>query len=68
MSIKLHKECKKRLIQKIAEQLPGITIRNELFIDPKPAILFYLTESVLPKREKIKEELEKYITNLPHKN
>ena len=68
MSIKLHKECKKRLIQKIAEQLPSITIRNELFIDPKSAILFYLTESVFPKREKIKEELKKYITNLPHKN
>ena len=61
MSIKLHKECKKRLIQKIAEQLPSITVRNKLFIDPKSALLFQLAESVPPERGKIKEELEKNI-------
>lgn len=68
MSIKLHKECKKRLIQKIAEQLPSITVRNKLFIDPKSALLFQLAESVPPERGKIKEELEKYISESPVSN
>lgn len=65
MALDLHAKCKERLVEKIAEQLPNISVQNNMFIDRKSAILLVLAESVLPERGPAKDKLEQYIGEAP---
>lgn len=63
--MELHQECKKRLIEVLTEQLPKITVNNQMFLDRRSAILLVFAEEIIPKTGPIKKQLESFIGELP---
>jgi len=65
MPIKLHPDCKKRIIEIISEQLPNIVVNNKVFLDRKTSYLLFLVENALPAKGAVKNQSEKYIGEFP---
>lgn len=65
MSLNLHADCKKRLIEVIAEQLPKITVSKNMFLDRKSTMHLFLAESVIPDKGEVKHKLEEFVDEAP---
>ena len=65
MSLGLHNNCKARLKEVLIETLPNIVVTNNMFIQRETANKLYSTDSILPRNQKIRNELEKYIGESP---
>ncbi|MDH3975512.1 MAG: HEPN domain-containing protein [Deltaproteobacteria bacterium] len=65
MTLKLHKDCKKRLKQKLEQQLVTIDVTNNQFIDRKSTNGFITAEEALPKHGHVKDQLESFIGEWP---
>jgi hypothetical protein len=64
MSLNLHPECKKRIIEILSEQLPNVRIRNKMFLEIESAYDgLSIAEQALPQN--IKNQLEQYISENP---
>lgn len=65
MTIELHTECKKRILEIVTEQLPHVIVNNNMFLDRKSSYRLFLAEDSLPKKGALKNQLEKYIGEFP---
>jgi hypothetical protein len=65
MSLGLNPQCKERLVEKIAELLPKVIVKNRMFLDHKSAFVFLPAEPILPERGPIKDKLNRYIGEAP---
>lgn len=65
MSLNLHPECKKRLIQKLTEVLPQIMIEKNMFILRSTTHSLRSAEIILPEFGELKKNLENYIGEEP---
>jgi hypothetical protein len=65
MSLGLHSDCRKRLEEKIAEQLSQLKVESRMFLEQGSTAALILAESVLPERGKIKDQLVQYIGEFP---
>ena len=65
MSLGLHQNCLQGLSEKIAERLPQISVQNKKFLERWSTLSLRRLETTLPQTGKIKEALEKYISENP---
>lgn len=65
MSLDIHPECKKRILEIVAEQLPHIVVNNKMFLERESCIRLVSVEESLPKKGLLKDQLEKYINEFP---
>jgi hypothetical protein len=65
MSLKLHPECKKRLIEKTAKLLRSMNVTKGSILDLDSTLSLFQLESVLPKSGQIRELLKEYIGETP---
>lgn len=65
MTIELHPECKKRILELVTEQLPHVVVNNNMFLDRKSSYRLFLAEDSLPTKGTIKNQLGKYIGEFP---
>lgn len=65
MSIGLHQNCLQSLSEKIAEQLPEISVQNRMFLERWSMVYLRRVESTLPQNGSIKDKLEQYISETP---
>jgi hypothetical protein len=65
MSLGLPQQCQQRLGEKIAEQLPLISVQNKKYLEHWSAAKLRQVESILPQHGPVKEKLEEYISETP---
>lgn len=61
----IHPDCKKRLVNLLAEIIPEIQVRNNIFLNYQSTSRLEELDDVLPNRGDIKEELLTYIGENP---
>ena len=65
MTIELHPECKKRILEIVTEQLPHVVVSNNMFLERRSSYRLFLVEDTLPTKGVIKNQLENYIGDFP---
>ncbi len=65
MTLNIHPDCKKRLIEKLAEALASARVNNKSFLNRKSLYPILAIESILPRSGQIRDELEKFIGESP---
>jgi len=65
MSLEIHRDCKERLVASLSQHLETVTVSNKKFLDRQSAIPIALAEEVLPGQGNVKDQLDKYIGELP---
>lgn len=65
MSIGLHQNCLQSLSEKIAEQLPEISVQHRMFLERWSMVYLRRAESTLPQNGSIKDKLEQYVSETP---
>jgi hypothetical protein len=65
MSLGLHQKCLERLMQVVVERLPGIKVKNRMFLDRRTAVMLLMAESTLPQSGVLHQNLQQYIGEMP---
>lgn len=66
MALDLHPDCKRRLIEVIAEGLPMIKVNNGMFLERMSLTMgLYKTEQVIPEKGRLRNQLVEYVSDFP---
>ncbi len=66
MALDLHPDCKRRLIEVIAEGLPTVKVNNGMFLERMSLTMgLYKTEQVIPKKGRLRNQLVAYVSDFP---
>jgi len=65
MSLELHQDCQKRLVESIADQLQKVIVNNEVYLDTRSMTGILDCDKILPQTGKEKKVLDKYIGDTP---
>jgi hypothetical protein len=66
MALDLHPDCKRRLIEVIAEGLPIIKVNNGMFLERVSLVMgLYKTDLVIPEKGGLRNQLVAYVNDLP---
>ncbi|MBU8932465.1 MAG: hypothetical protein KOO62_00515 [candidate division Zixibacteria bacterium] len=65
MSLGLHRDCVKRLSEKIADLLAQVKVKNRVFLDWESAVTLIRAESIMPKSGDLTRVLEEYVGETP---